>query len=298
MNELIYEKEMECDFLALEYAISMIPLSNTDTFMEDGDSNIFTKIKDKIKEIVDKFKEWINNFFNKSDTKKEKEIEETIEKNPKLKNKKVKIKDYDKLSKLEQETISDLERARSPEDVDKKMASYKKKRAAILAATVTVSLGALLAYKKTVKNKRTEEVESSRKKIANTIDKFKLTCINIKNKMNKAKKPDASGKMVQASVKTDTIKIDDDQEIKIKITKAQSSIMKDQTDDAIKELNMMRESIYQSYIDGFERGEDPELRRILPATYKRAEAHGYKHADLIKKAYDEGKRNADYIYKK
>lgn len=126
---------------------------NTIMILEDGNgkdtSNIFKKVINKIKAMIDSVIGKIQSFFSSQATKKQmKVIAIACKENPKLKNEKVKIFDSKRTGKLAKETQSKLMKCKTKEEAEAVMVNYRKKRKALLAAgcTVTLTVAALAGF--------------------------------------------------------------------------------------------------------------------------------------------------------
>ena len=153
-NDILYES-IHLDIL--KYSIM------EDVYIEQGESS--SKFKTFVNNIIEKIKKFfinaknaiINFFTKKAVNDKLDDIEQSIEKNPELGKREVKIPDYKELDKLYEKTISDLEHR--VEDSEKIMEKYKKERKRILigaAGLTTVSLATAIGIVKNI-GKKTEE---------------------------------------------------------------------------------------------------------------------------------------------
>lgn len=116
----------------------------------------------KVKKLIDKAIQKVKEFFSKKQTvENTKKLEEAVKKDPSLKNKKVKVKDYSKVQKLEEDTMKKLKSAKSDADADRIMEDYKKKRNKLIAggAVATVSVGAILGFMLHGKDKQIKYLE-------------------------------------------------------------------------------------------------------------------------------------------
>lgn len=152
------------------------------SFMESGDirkkkssEGIFAKIKKMIENTIEKIKA----FFTKKQTEENtKKLQEAIKKDPSLKNKKVQVKDYEKIIKLNKATLKKLENVKTQEEADKIVADYMKKKNAIIAAgaVVTVSVAGVLGFMLHGKNKLVKQLDSDLER-ANNLNKEHLEII-------------------------------------------------------------------------------------------------------------------------
>lgn len=166
MNELaIIFKEIEVADCYFEHEMSLIPFQEG-YFTESGDSEgFFTKLKKAVCDFIDKIVTSIKGVFEKFSTGKTvKKAEENLQKNPKLKDEKTKVKDWKKVHVLNKETQKKIQNAKSKEEVDQIMKEYKSKRNKILAATaaVTVTVGGLLLFLKKGKSKTVSAMEEQK----------------------------------------------------------------------------------------------------------------------------------------
>ena len=117
-------------------------------------SSMFDKVIQKVKDIKDALVKWISEFFQKHFTKQtEARINQALDANPELKNKKIQIKDQEKLGKLQSETIKKIKSAKSESEVDDAMRRYKKQRNAIAVVSIAVVAALGLLYRR--KSKQT-----------------------------------------------------------------------------------------------------------------------------------------------
>lgn len=178
--------EQELDILALEakFYIAQIPAESAGIFLEAEGKSIFQKIMDKLKDIIDKVKKKITDFINSTVFKKKvKELETTLDENPELKNVKVKIPDYEKVHKLNNDTLIILDKSN---DTEKLMEKYRKQRNKLLGAlTVTVvTAGAALVFLKKYSDKKIAVLDEALKKSNKIVHKLNDENINL-TKSNK-----------------------------------------------------------------------------------------------------------------
>lgn len=147
----IYNKELEVADLYFEHEMSLVALD--DIYYEDGEGGnpgFFAKIKKAVCEFIDSVAKSISGLFENFTKKKSIEkAEEACAKNPKLRNAKVKVKDYSKVHVLSKKTQKAIANAKSKEEVDQIMARYKKTRNNIIgtavATTAVITFAALLS---------------------------------------------------------------------------------------------------------------------------------------------------------
>lgn len=131
----------------------------------DAISNMIQKIKDAITSA----KKRIQEFFA---SKKVKNIETQIENNPELKNKRIEMVDYSKLDKANEQAMSDIDNAKSKEDIDKAVEKHASTRKKIIAgATVAVTVAAGIVTVKKITKKMSEQNEENVKKINSEYEK-------------------------------------------------------------------------------------------------------------------------------
>lgn len=175
MTYCMFEKEIEIENMELSMMVSQL---NTPFFESGNGENIIVRICKKIRELIEKCKNGIIKLFSsKGFKKKEDEINSLLSKNPKLKNEKIKIRDYKKLDKLDEDTYRQLKKSNDPDAVIEK---YKKQRNAIIAgSTMSIGIAAALLY---IKNR-------SHRKFLDQIEKdtfdYEKALQNAKNDENK-----------------------------------------------------------------------------------------------------------------
>ena len=178
MDIFFEQAEKEIDLLYLEGVDELKREEDLSliSFMESGDipkkkssEGIFAKIKKMIENTIEKIKA----FFTKKQTEENtKKLQEAIKKDPSLKNKKVQVKDYEKIIKLNKATLKKLENAKTQEEADKIVADYMKKKNAIIAAgaVVSVSVAGVLGFMLHGKNKLVKQLDSDLER-ANNLNK-------------------------------------------------------------------------------------------------------------------------------
>ena len=135
-----------------------------------------------IKKLIKAFVEWVKNicdkirgFFNDAKTKSSlKKAEKALKSNPKLKNKKVEITDFDKVKDVHDKHESMVDRKialfkagkfseKDVEELDNIVDSHRRQRKAALGATITVAVGTLIgsafAYKHYMEKKEKTDVK-------------------------------------------------------------------------------------------------------------------------------------------
>lgn len=187
----LFEKELECDMAYVESAIANARyemLSEQDSFMEaGGSSNVFQKLITKVKEIVTKAIDTIKQFFaSKQIELGMKKAEAAVKENPGLLKQKVKVKDYEKLDKLNKKAREDLKKCKTKAQVDAVMDKYRKQRNIAIAAgaVAVVTLGAMYAHSRkkgkdaeAALTKTSKEYEASMRQMAETAEKEKLELV-------------------------------------------------------------------------------------------------------------------------
>lgn len=150
---------------------SVVEMSSDASWMfleeaSDGVKDSFiTKLVNKIIALKNSVVKWVQGFFNKRFSKNvEDQLSEAIKNDPSLKNKKVKVHDYKKLGKARDEAQAEVERAKSPAEVDEAMKKYKKKRAVILGTTVAITAVAALGFLRHKRKAGTSDLEKAGKK--------------------------------------------------------------------------------------------------------------------------------------
>lgn len=149
----------DLDILYLETSIILDQCENdtnamifNSVFNEAGDENkesLFKRIIDRIKKMVADAKDKIVAFFNSKSSKEAIDgAEEAMKKNPKLKNAKVKVPDFDKLNKLLKKTEADIKN--NPERIDEFAKREEKLAKILLGDDIAISGGYLLSKIKTM----------------------------------------------------------------------------------------------------------------------------------------------------
>lgn len=187
----LFEKELECDMAYVESAIANARyemLSNQDSFMEAGGSpNVFQKLITKVKEIVTKAIDTIKQFFaSKQIELGMKKAEAAAKENPGLLKQKVKVKDYEKLDKLNKKAREDLKKCKTKAQVDAVMDKYRKQRNIAIAAgaVAVVTLGAMYAHSRkkgkdaeAALTKTSKEYEASMRQMEEMMEKKNLELV-------------------------------------------------------------------------------------------------------------------------
>lgn len=150
MDIAIYEKELEIKRLELKLMCDQL---DSPFFMEKGDGGVISNIFKKIRSILNSCKNAIINFFSSDKFKKRDEkIEDVMNKNPSLRNMKVKVKDYQKLDSLNNKTLREFKSGSDPALVIEK---YKKQRNAILTGSgIILTAVAAIGFLKKRKDNR------------------------------------------------------------------------------------------------------------------------------------------------
>ena len=139
----VFQNELAVEFHDIETDLWLI--KGTPCYTEaaqEAQGNILQRAIKKTKELIQKTKDKVKQFLQ---DRKFKKMEEAVNKDPNLKNKKVKVPDYDKLHKLNADTLDRLTDKNC--DVEKEMAKYKKQRNILLGAgaVATVGIGYLIS---------------------------------------------------------------------------------------------------------------------------------------------------------
>jgi hypothetical protein len=147
----IAQMELKQQFVLMEAASDIDSLSGNYYTEEGGGkkTNFFTKIISKIKEIFEKFKKSITEFFSSKETKDAVSgTQKAMQANPELKKKKISFPPIDKLSKANEEAAKKIQNAKTPEEAQQIVADYNKKTNILLGAgaAVTVTLGAVALW--------------------------------------------------------------------------------------------------------------------------------------------------------
>ena len=175
------ERELNLCYLECMNYIKSCDDLNSIAFLESGESPNTKKktegIISRIAKMVDTAIEKIRTFFTRKQVVKTTEqLESTINENPSLKNRKVKIRktENEKLADLQAETIKKLSDTK-PEEVDKVMDDYHKKsnklKAIGVGAVAAVSVGALLIHFKNKSKKSEQDLNKVKKKAEEAVKK-------------------------------------------------------------------------------------------------------------------------------
>ena len=117
-----FKNEINAEFYDIEMELCLI--QGTSVYTEaaaEAKKNIFQRAIEMIQGLIQKVKDKVQEVIQNHKLKK---IQEAIEQNPELANKKIKVPDYDKLHKLNADTLDRLSDKNC--DVEKEMAKYKK----------------------------------------------------------------------------------------------------------------------------------------------------------------------------
>ena len=185
----IIAREVEIGFMEASVISDMISLNY---FSESVNEDLFDKIIKKVKETVNKMKKKVNDFITSSKIKEKlNEIKEKFISNPKLKNEKVKVPDFDKLDKLNKDTIKELE---NTNDVEATMNKYRKQRNKILAgsALITVSLASAFVFVVKKKDEKISELEKTVEKVTGKFEKAKKLLENVRKERDDLKRANKS----------------------------------------------------------------------------------------------------------
>lgn len=169
-NDLIFmlETTLEEDKLERDYLFESYEM---DTYLtEAGDANtgesVLKRLIDGIKSLIKKIKDKISKYYQSSVIKKKIDrIKETLDKNSKLKNEKIHIKNNSDLVKLQNRTIAKLKSSKNP---DKDMEEYNREKIKLskkmkvgigIAVTIATFIGGYAIYSKSVSSeiKKTED---------------------------------------------------------------------------------------------------------------------------------------------
>lgn len=180
----LFEHEVACDMAWVESAVATAKyemISDPDVFMEAGGSgNIFQKLIAKVKEIVEKAINTIRQFFaSKQVESNMKKAEAVAKANPGLLKKKVKVKDYEKLDKINKKAQADLKKCKTKAQVDDVMDKYRKQRNIAIGAgaVAVVTLGAVCAYS----IKKGKDAQSALNKVS---DEYESTIFNLQKELD------------------------------------------------------------------------------------------------------------------
>jgi hypothetical protein len=139
----IFEKEADLAFLECNhYVDTLTDAATIDLYTESGDdSSFFTKLKNKMKDLVQKVKEFILNLFGEK-SERQKEIDRMNEElsAKHLENTKMKVLDSKKLYALSKTFVAKIKNAKSEEEINKIVKEYdvKKTRCFVFAAAGAV----------------------------------------------------------------------------------------------------------------------------------------------------------------
>ena len=135
--------DMYDDYLTEDY--ETLFSEETLLFMEKASEPVkksfFQKMITGLKSLFEKVSEMSRKLVEKLSIGK---VKKAVDANPELKKKKLKTKDYEKSLKLGKDTSEKIKKAKSAKEVKKITDEYKAKRKKILAATIGVTVGALV----------------------------------------------------------------------------------------------------------------------------------------------------------
>ena len=179
MDIFFEQAQKEIDLLYLEAVDELKRQEDLSciSFMESGDTKkkssegIFAKIKKMIETAIEKIKA----FFAKKETNdKARKLQESVKKDPSLKNEKVKVKDYEKVIKLGKQTQQKMKGAKTAKEKQALLEKYKKQRNVILGgALVAISVAAILGFQSHGKDKKITEIEEMNKQLNEEKESYK-----------------------------------------------------------------------------------------------------------------------------
>lgn len=160
-----------------------------------GGGSFFARIKKTIADVIDNISKSIKDLFSNIGKKKTLDkAEDAIRKNPELKNKKVKVKDYSKVHVLSKKTQQQIKNAKSKEEVDRIMADYKKKRNGLIgagAALAVVTVGTLIAIGRRGQNKTVSSLNEVKEEAVTAVSVCeKSTAMSVKSPTTNTVKTD------------------------------------------------------------------------------------------------------------
>ena len=148
-------------------------------FLENGStevkSSFLDKMIEKIKSVTNSIVTWIQEFYQKHFTKKvETELEEKMKKDPSFKNKKIRVRDNDKIAEIQTATVNAIQECKRIDEVEATMKKYRKQRNVLIAATtaVTITATAGLAWLRKSKDKKINEIAKTNKTLLNSVKKL------------------------------------------------------------------------------------------------------------------------------
>lgn len=162
------ERETEIGFMEASMIANMLDFN---IIIEAENQSVVDKFINKMKETVENMKRKIQEFVTSAVIKsKLQQIKEIFQKNPSLKDEKIKVKDYEKLNKLSMDTAKELE---TTKDVNATMEKYRKQRNKILAggAVTTMSLATAFVYIIKKKDEKIKDLEDLVNGLNKTISK-------------------------------------------------------------------------------------------------------------------------------
>ena len=140
-----------------------------DALFVEAASDIIQTLVDSFIATVQKIKEAFLNFIQKKTTKDAiDKAEDAIKENPEVANKKIKVTDTSKLEKNAEDTIKDISKAHSVDEVVRRMDKYRKQRNTLIKITAAVTItaaAAILLIKKAdnkIINKINEELKNAK----------------------------------------------------------------------------------------------------------------------------------------
>ena len=182
MNQL----ELECsnDFESLINSINEIGYieeaaenKNVIKRLSEGVDAIFTKLKEKITEIV----------TSVTVKKKIKTAETKIKENPAIGNVKVSVPNQNEINKITSEALNAINKASNKRDIDDAVKKYKKQRNRLLTGTafITVSLSSIIYFMNNGYKKQLKSMESQVTSAKRAITKYEASNAKLKNIIGK-----------------------------------------------------------------------------------------------------------------
>lgn len=163
---------MEYDVLDFTYESALFLCEASAPVQE----SFLTKLVNGVQKLYESIVSWIQNFFaTKFTDQKAKEVNEHLEKNPSLKQKKIKVHDYDKMNKVRAEVAKGIAEAKTIDQVNAQMKKYRKQRNKILGATalITVVAGTVFYKLLSQKDAAIKDLQKSNQGLQRKVNKYR-----------------------------------------------------------------------------------------------------------------------------
>lgn len=132
------------------------------------------KLVERVSKMINDCIKTINEFFQNHFTgNKKKELEDRIKNDPSFKDKKFKVVDYEKMEYFQETVCTEIEKAKTKEEVEEKMKKYRKQRNILLLVSAAITVGGVYLYNRMSKNKdaKIKKLKERNEKFGNYIHK-------------------------------------------------------------------------------------------------------------------------------